>query len=295
MKGAAEIAAGIREGRRNALARMISWAENDDPRFPEALAAIYPSVGGSWRGGITGPPGAGKSTLATRAANRLAEDGFRVVPVRVDEGPDPATQGRAATLKLFTSLATAFDLETRPDAAAALHALCELWEIDSAQVDLRTIAAELGADVPVCLAGRPSLIRGRGEDLLPAPPLPPCHFVLANPGVALATAEVFARHDGAGSGNAPLEGPFPDTRALARALSERRNDLEPAARALAPAIGETLRLIGAAPGCLLTRMSGSGATCFGLFENSIDAEATAEIVRRAEPNWWIEATAMNDA
>lgn len=181
------------------------------------------------------------------------------------------------------------------DAAAALHALCELWQIDSAQVDLRKIAAALGADVPVCLAGCPSLIRGRGEDLLPVPPLPPCHFVLVNPGVALGTAEVFACYDGAGSGEAALAGTFPVARALARALSERRNDLEPAARALAPAVGETLRLIGETPGCLLARMSGSGATCFGLFENSIDAEAAAEIVRRAEPNWWIEATAMNDA
>ena len=66
-----------------------------------------------------------------------------------------------------------------------------------------------------------------------------------------------------------------------------------AARALAPAIGETLRHIGATPGCLLARMSGSGATCFGLFENSIDAEAAAEILRQSEPNWWIKATAMN--
>ncbi|MCH8183023.1 MAG: 4-(cytidine 5'-diphospho)-2-C-methyl-D-erythritol kinase [Proteobacteria bacterium] len=181
------------------------------------------------------------------------------------------------------------------DAAAALHALCELWEIEPTRVDLRKIAAALGADVPVCLAGRASLIRGRGEDIVPAPALPPCHFVLANPGVALGTAEVFARHDGAGSGKAPLEGPFPDACALARALSERRNDLEPAARALAPAIGETLRLIAETPGCLLARMSGSGATCFGLFENSIDAEAAAGIVRRSEPDWWIEATAMNDA
>ncbi len=70
---------------------------------------------------LTGIGGAGKSTLATRAANRLAEAGFRVVPVRVDEGPDPATQGRSATLKLFTALATAFDLEKRPDAAAVLR------------------------------------------------------------------------------------------------------------------------------------------------------------------------------
>lgn len=181
------------------------------------------------------------------------------------------------------------------DAAATLHALSALWGIDSAQVDLRKIAAALGADVPVCLVGSPSLIRGRGEDLLPAPSLPPCHFVLANPGVALSTADVFAGYDGAGAGKAALQGTSPDARALAQALSERRNDLEPAARALVPAIGETLRLIAGTPGCLLARMSGSGATCFGLFENSIDAEAAAEIVRRAEPNWWIEATAMSDA
>ena len=120
---------------------------------------------------------------------------------------------------------------------------------------------------------------------MPAPSLPPCHFVLANPGVGLSTADVFARYDGAGSGKAALEGPFPDAQALAQALSGCGNDLEPAARALAPVIGETLRLIAETAGCLLARMSGSGATCFGLFENSIDAEAAAEIVRQSQPNW----------
>ena len=181
------------------------------------------------------------------------------------------------------------------DAAAALRALRELWEIDTAQVDLKKIAAALGADVPVCLVGGHSLVRGRGENFSPVPALPPCHFVLANPGVELSTAGVFARFDGAGSDTAALVGTFPTARALAQALLECRNDLEPAALALAPAIGETLRLIAGTPGCLLARMSGSGATCFGLFEKSIDAEAAAEIVRRSEPNWWIEATAMKDA
>lgn len=181
------------------------------------------------------------------------------------------------------------------DAAATLHALCDLWAIDPARVDLAKIASDLGADVPVCLAGRPSLVKGRGEDISPAPPLPPCHFVLVNPGVALSTADVFARYDGAGAVDAPLEGTFPDIGALAQALSERRNDLEPAARALAPVIGDVLRLVGETPGCLLARMSGSGATCFGLFEDSVDAEAAAGILRCSESNWWVEATAMSNA
>lgn len=181
------------------------------------------------------------------------------------------------------------------DAAATLLALCELWEIGSAQVDLKNIAAGLGSDVPVCLAGRPSLIRGRGEDISPAPALPPCHFVLANSGVGLRTADVFGRFGGAGSGVGPLKGPFQDVRRFAQALTACRNDLEPAARGLAPVIGDTLHQIGGTPGCLLARMSGSGATCFGLFENSVDAEGAAEIVRRSEPNWWVEAAAMKDA
>ena len=181
------------------------------------------------------------------------------------------------------------------DAAATLRALCELWKIDADKVNLGKIAAELGADVPVCLAARAALITGRGEVLLPVPPLPPFHLVLVNPGVGLSTAEVFAHYDGHGSGETALAAKFPDARALAQALSACRNDLDPAARDLVPAIGRTLRLLAGTPCCLLSRMSGSGATCFGLFDNSIDAEAAADIVRRTEPNWWVEATAMRDA
>lgn len=151
--------------------------------------------------------------------------------------------------------------------------------------------AALGADVPVCLHGRPARMRGIGEELAPLR-LPPAWAVLANPGVALATGEVFARL--ATRENAPLpEVPaLADARALARFLAMQRNDLEAPAIAISPVIREVLDALAAARGCLLARMSGSGASCFGLFGNGAAAQAAARALARARPGWWVRAAEL---
>ena len=174
------------------------------------------------------------------------------------------------------------------DAAAALRVLARLWRIGPegpvGAVDLAALAAGLGADVPVCLAGRPARMGGVGELLAPAPGLPRFGLALVNPGVPVATAEVFRRRTGPFSAPASLPAGWPDTRAMADDLAGLHNDLEPPARALCPPIGEVLAALAARPGCLLARMSGSGATCFGLFP---DAAAAAEAaVALARPGWW---------
>ena len=181
------------------------------------------------------------------------------------------------------------------DAAAALRGLAALWHFEVPVRELARLALELGADVPACLAGRPTLISGMGERLQPLPALPPLHLVLANPGLALATRDVFAALDEAA---APPAASWPapaDAEALIAALAERRNDLEVPARRLVPDIAVLLDHLAALPGCLLARMTGSGASCFGLFAEAQAAAAGAAHLRRQKPGWWVQAAALSGA
>ena len=170
------------------------------------------------------------------------------------------------------------------DAAAALRLLCRLWDVSPAPAALHALALRLGADVPVCLAARPARMQGVGEALTPAPGLPAFGMALVNPGVAVATPEVFRARRGGFSAPAALPATWPDAATMARDLAALRNDLEPPAVALRPVIGEVLTALRAAPGCLLARMSGSGATCFGVFADASAASAAAGLLRR--PGWW---------
>jgi 4-diphosphocytidyl-2-C-methyl-D-erythritol kinase len=172
------------------------------------------------------------------------------------------------------------------DAAAALRLLARLWALDVPAAEMARLSAGLGADVPVCLAGRPARMAGIGDILTPAPALPPCGMLLVNPGVALATADVFRARAGSFTPAAAWPGAWPDADSMARDLSAQRNDLEPPALALCPAVGAVLAALRAAPGCLLARMSGSGATCFGLFD---DAAAAARAEDGLAAAWWRSA------
>lgn len=177
------------------------------------------------------------------------------------------------------------------DAAAALRLLCRRWGLRLASQTLARLALALGADVPVCLAGRAARMGGVGEVLAPAPALPACGMVLVNPGVAIATADVFRARRGEWSRPVELPALWADAAAMARDLARLRNDLEPAAVALRPVIGEVLAALAAAPGCRLARMSGSGATCFGLFDDASAAVAVAARLRR--PGWWCWAGSLD--
>jgi 4-diphosphocytidyl-2-C-methyl-D-erythritol kinase len=170
------------------------------------------------------------------------------------------------------------------DAAATLRLLCRAWRLDPADAVLDRIAADLGADVPVCVHSQPLRMRGAGERLTPAPALPRCGMVLVNPGVPLATVSVFRARSGNFTPDATLPDGWDSVRQMASSLSEMTNDLEAAAIRLVPSIDDVLHAIAATPGCLLARMSGSGATCFGLFADAGEArEAAASLVR---PGWW---------
>lgn len=180
------------------------------------------------------------------------------------------------------------------DAAATLRALRAVWGLVLPAHELMRLAAPLGADLPMCVAARPLVARGIGERIESVERLPSLPLVVVNPGVPVATSDVFrrlARRD-----NAPLP-PLPgrrDPATLAGWLAAARNDLETPAVEVAPMIAEALAAIRAG-GAALARMSGSGATCFGLFPTQADAAGAARRISRARPGWWVVATQSTEA
>jgi len=208
--------------------------------------------------------------LVSRAARMLAEE-CRVPPV--------------GALSLDKRIPVASGIGGgSADGAATLRLLRRVWRLSISDADLDRIAMRLGADVPVCLRNRPMRMGGVGEILGPAPSLPECGLMLVNPGVPLSTIAVFRERTGGFSPAASLPDGWGTAQAMATDLSGMRNDLEATAIRLVPSIRDILEAISATRGCLLARMSGSGATCFGLFESPEAAEAAAtELVR---PTWW---------
>jgi 4-diphosphocytidyl-2-C-methyl-D-erythritol kinase len=175
------------------------------------------------------------------------------------------------------------------DGVAALRALCALWRLEMPEERLAEIGLAIGADLPVCLRGRPTQMAGIGEVLEDAVTLPPVWMLLVNPGVALSTPAVFKARKAGFSEPAPLIQAPRDARDLAEALSFRSNDLMVAALSLAPVIVQVLEAIGHQPGCLLSSMSGSGATCFGLFADESEVRSAAGALSQLQPGWWVAA------
>jgi 4-diphosphocytidyl-2-C-methyl-D-erythritol kinase len=167
------------------------------------------------------------------------------------------------------------------DAAATLRLLPRLWGTPPASPSQ---ALSLGADVPVCLAATACRMSGIGETLSPAPILPPFGIALLNPGVAVATAAIFRARKGAFSRPAALPDAWPTVSGMATDLARLANELEAPALDLCPSIADALSALRATAGCLLARMSGSGATCFALYDTPAQAEAAARDCAR--PGWW---------
>ena len=176
------------------------------------------------------------------------------------------------------------------DAAATLMALCDLWALDRNRIAIDAIAKQLGADVPMCLNSRPLRASGIGEELTPVE-LPNLHMVLVNPGVGLSTQEVFASLN-----LSRLSGPLPilpakfDMKILINWLKTSQNDLQLPATITAPVINDVLDALAQYQNCRFTRMSGSGATCFGIFETEHSARTAAIDLKQRFPKWWSVAS-----
>lgn len=179
------------------------------------------------------------------------------------------------------------------DAAAALRALCVLWEVELPFSQLADIGLAIGADVPVCLNARPAIMSGTGEVLSDVAPPPPCGVVLVNAGEGVSTPEVFKAR------TAPFSEPanWPASAALDEfiaALKDRRNDLSEPALSVSPVIGNVLDALSGSARCLLARLSGSGGSCFGLYADRQAADDAAAAIKSAHPDWWCVATAFRD-
>ena len=236
---------------RHAIETIFAFCVDGDQVEAELAEDIRLSVGGPFSDKLEGD----EENLVLVAARRLAE---------------AAGAREGADLKLTKKLPVASGIGGgSADAAAALRLLTRLWRIDPAHAE--SVAPELGSDVPACLLSLAAKGEGAGDQLqLIDLGLSECPVLLVNPGVALSTRDVFAGWDGVDHG--PLEG-----------WREGRNDLEPAARNLIPAIGEVLDWLAARPGAQFVRMSGSGATCFALFD---DEAARDRAAASCPPNWW---------
>ena len=178
------------------------------------------------------------------------------------------------------------------DAAAALRLLARLNGLAEDDARLKQAALATGADVPVCLESKARVMRGVGEELSAPLGLPPLPALLVNPGLPLATRDVFARFSIKQDSrkdhtNAPRE-----RNALIAWLGERSNDLTQAATACLPAIAEMLAALNALPGVRLARMSGSGPTCFGLFDSVAEVRAAVPRLMAAHAGWWVAPTTL---
>jgi len=250
------------------LDSLVVFAAIGDRLSVEAADSLTLRVTGPFAAGLAGEP----DNLVLRVARSLA-DRYEVAP-----------RG-ALTLEKNLPVSSGIGGGSA-DAAAALRLLCRFWSIDPGPAALAALGNALGADIPVCLQGRAASMSGTGDILAPVAAMPPMGIVLVNPGIAVSTASVFKARQGAFSQPLPLPSAgWSSPEALIATLRQSSNDLESPALTLAPDIGAVLDRLRAEPGCRLARMSGSGATCFGLF--ATEATAAAAAIRLARPGWWV--------
>lgn len=260
--------------------------------------AVFPAIGD--RVGL-GPSGAAPGlTLSGRFAADLAPSGDTSGDASADNLVTAAARRLATHLDRDADVALELK-KTLPvasgigggsaDAAAALRLLRDLWAPDLDDETLAGLAADLGADVPMCLLSKPVRAQGIGEILTPLERFPAHAVVMANPGTAVSTPEVFKALTKKTNPALPAlpEDGFGDLDALCAWLKASRNDLERPARGVAPEVDDVLAALGGCADARLARMSGSGATCFAIFATLAEAQAAEQALHAAHPGWWVAA------
>lgn len=261
----------------HALEMLVAFAEVGDELEAAPARKDSLSITGPFAAGL----GNGDSNLVLRALTAFRKSWPGALPEGID-------------LRLAKNLPVAAGLGGgSADAAAALRLFAAMSGADIPFVDLLDLSRSLGADVPMCLYSRPSEVRGIGEIVLPLKHFPACHVVLVNPLVPVVTADVFRRLERRDNPGLPdLGDPLMRPAQLGLYLSETRNDLEPPAIAMVPVIGNLIAQLRVASGCILARMSGSGATVFGLFGSSAQAHQAAHDLRATWPGYWVTAAPL---
>lgn len=187
------------------------------------------------------------------------------------------------------------------DAAAAFRGLMTFWSggevspllYDPARSPMASALLKLGADIPMCLLSRSARVQGVGEEITPLDDIPPLNAVLANPRRGVPTPTVFKTLAMRENPSMPRQLPrFAGPNDFMMWLAAQRNDLQQAAITLEPSVAQVLGALDALPGCRLARMSGSGATCFGLFDTARAAIEAARTIRANHPAWWVVATQL---
>lgn len=260
------------------LQSLVAFAHNGDQVTAAEADTWSLNIGGRFAGPLAGE--SIEDNLVLRAARRLM-----------------ANDGRKAALTLTKNLPVASGIGGgSADAAATLRCLQRLFGVGFGDP---AAWADLGADIPVCLLNRPALVEGMGEKLTPLDAMPVLPAVLVNPGIPSGTGAVFKALAGryGEESSAPLPGPADrqDAGTAAAWLADCRNDLTAAAVETLPVVGDVLATLERAPGSLLARMSGSGATCFALFPDSRTATAAARWLAGEAPNWWVQPTVLAGA
>jgi 4-diphosphocytidyl-2-C-methyl-D-erythritol kinase len=257
---------------------------------PEASDTLELAPGGPFRLEVTGPGAAllGQGAKGTNLVEKAVAAVTRAEPRAI-----------AGAFRLNKSLPVAAGIGGgSSDAAAALRLVRRANPELAADVDWPALAATIGADVPVCLVGRASLMSGLGERVAPLPSLPPVWAVIANPQVPLSTADIFRKLGaqilpaGGAVTASPTAPRFLDLASLIAHVADRPNHLEPPAKALCPVIAEVQAALASLDAALLVRMSGSGPTCFALFATADAAAAGARVLAARHPEWWVRATAF---
>jgi 4-diphosphocytidyl-2-C-methyl-D-erythritol kinase len=243
---------------------LFAFCEDGDVLEAERAEGLALTIDGPFAAGLS----TGDDNLVMRAAARL----------RAERAPEAGAQ-----IRLTKNLPVASGIGGgSADAAATLRLLARLWAVPEDDPLLATIAAGLGADVPACLLSRTCRGEGKGDDLAPVEfgAIAGRAVLLVNPGVAVPTGPVFAGWDGRDRGGLALADP-------PRLDAGWRNDLAAPARAAQPVIGDVLSALEGQPGARFVRMSGSGATCFALFDDFATRDAAADAITGDNPDWWM--------
>ncbi|MDA1325647.1 MAG: 4-(cytidine 5'-diphospho)-2-C-methyl-D-erythritol kinase [Proteobacteria bacterium] len=253
------------------LDSLIAFSDLHDVIRVDPAETLTLTLEGPFAHGLEG----GANNLVLRAAMALA---------------DQAGRKAGASITLSKNLPVASGIGGgSADAAATLRILNRFWQVGLDGPTLSRLGQSLGADVPVCLFGQTARVQGIGEKIEPGPALPDIGLLLVNPGVGVSTAAVFSKRRGAFSSPADLPASFDSAESLVEFLSHCHNDLLASARELSPQIDLVLADIVQQPDCLFASLSGSGATCFGLFADGAAAYAAASALQVARPGWWVEA------